>query len=192
MITVKVGPKPKISREMVLDAAFEVAREQGADKIFARTVAEKLSCSTQPVMFHFKTIEELKRAVYKKVDAFHAEYVMNITSDEPLRDFGLNFIRFAAKEKNLFKFLFQSNGIGKISVTELLEGAEFEPILKILADGAEIDLGGARNVFKSLFLFVLGYASMLGNNSMIFDEEQIKRDLDMLFKGAVYAVKNDI
>lgn len=187
----KVGPKPKISQEMVLNAAFEVAREQGAEKIFARTVAEKLGCSTQPVMFHFKTIEELKRAVYRKADAFHAEYVMHITSNEPMRDFGLNFIRFAAEEKNLFRFLFQSDGIGKISVTQLLEGAEFEPILNILADGAGIDAGGARKVFKSLFLFVLGYASMLGNNSMIFDEDQITQDLNMIFKGAVYAVKKE-
>ena len=42
-------PKPKITREMVIDAAFEVARETGAENINARTVSKKLNCSTQPV-----------------------------------------------------------------------------------------------------------------------------------------------
>ena len=56
--------KVKVTKEMILDAAFAVARETGAENISARTVSERLHCSTQPVMYHFATIEELKRAVY--------------------------------------------------------------------------------------------------------------------------------
>lgn len=52
-------PKPKITRDMVVDAAFEVARKTGAENINARTVSKKLNCSTQPVMYHFATIEAL-------------------------------------------------------------------------------------------------------------------------------------
>ena len=66
--------KVKATKEMIIDAAFEIARETGAENINARTVSEKLNCSTQPVMYHFATIEELKRAVYKKSDCYHSEY----------------------------------------------------------------------------------------------------------------------
>ena len=71
-------PKPKITKNMVIDAAFEVAREAGGENINARTVAKKLNCSTQPVMYHFATIEELKQAVYAKSNWYHTEYLMNI------------------------------------------------------------------------------------------------------------------
>lgn len=54
-------PKVKITKEMIIDAAFEIARSEGAENINARTVSKKLGCSTQPVMYHFKTIEELKK-----------------------------------------------------------------------------------------------------------------------------------
>ena len=37
-------PKSKITRDMVIDAAFEVAREAGGENINARTVAKKLNC----------------------------------------------------------------------------------------------------------------------------------------------------
>ena len=50
-------PKVKVTKDMVIDAAFEIAREAGAENINARTVAKKLNCSTQPVMYHFATIE---------------------------------------------------------------------------------------------------------------------------------------
>ena len=50
-------PKAKITRDMIIDAAFEIARNEGAENINARNVSKQLSCSTQPVMYHFKTIE---------------------------------------------------------------------------------------------------------------------------------------
>ena len=46
-------PKAKVTKDMIIDAAFEVARESGVENINARTVAKKLNCSTQPVMYHF-------------------------------------------------------------------------------------------------------------------------------------------
>ena len=55
--------KAKVTKEMIVDAAFAIAREAGAENINARTVSERLHCSTQPVMYHFATMEELKRTV---------------------------------------------------------------------------------------------------------------------------------
>lgn len=113
-------PKVKITKEMIIDAAFEIARSEGAENINARAVSKKLGCSTQPVMYHFKTIEELKKTVYVKADEYHSEYITNIQSENPMKDIGLNYIRFAETEKNLFRFLFQTNEfIGK-NISELI------------------------------------------------------------------------
>ena len=49
-------PKMRITKEMVVEAAVEIARQSGYENINARTVAGQLSCSTQPVMYHFATI----------------------------------------------------------------------------------------------------------------------------------------
>ena len=73
-------PRAKITKDMVIDAAFEIAREAGGENINARTVAKKLNCSTQPVMYHFATVDELRKAVYAKADGYHSEYLMNIES----------------------------------------------------------------------------------------------------------------
>lgn len=103
-------PRAKITKDMVVDAAFEIARTEGAEQINARTVSQKLGCSTQPVMYHFATIEDLKRAAYEKTDQFHTGYLMNVgeQSDGLLLGIGRNYIRFAIEEPNLFRFLFQS------------------------------------------------------------------------------------
>ncbi len=104
-------PKAKINREMIIDAAYEIVRESGEENINARNIAEKLGCSTQPVLYVFKTMDEIRECVYQKAAEYHSEYLMQIDeSDEnPMLVIGKNYIRFSVDERNLFRFLFQSN-----------------------------------------------------------------------------------
>ncbi len=181
-------PKAKITKEMIINAAFDIAREQGAEYINARSVAEKLGCSTQPVMYHFRTIEEIRRAAYEKADAYHSVALMNIQQENPMLGIGLNYVRFAAEEKNLFRFLFQSDSFGGQSMSEVMENENLAPITAIFAQEADLTEKQAGKVFKSLFLYVHGYASMLANNSMIYDEAAVQADLELIFDGLTAAV----
>ena len=101
-------PKAKITKEMIVDAAFEIVRKEGADKITARSVSEFLNCSTQPVLYYFSSIEDIKKAVYSKADEYHSNYIMGMEIDygNPMLTIGMNYIKFAIKEKELFRFLF--------------------------------------------------------------------------------------
>lgn len=184
-------PKTKITREMIVEAAFEIAREQGAEGINARAVAERLGCSTQPVMYQFKTVEELKRAAYKRADDYHSRYISRVQGEEPMKELGLNYIRFAVEERHLFRFLFQSDGFLASSITQLPEAEELQGVLDIIAKEAELSLAQVKEVFRMLFLWVHGCASLLANNALDFDEEALAGDLDMLMYGAVAAVKGE-
>lgn len=182
-------PKAKITREMIIDAGFEVARESGIEQVNARTVSGRLGCSTQPVMYHFKTVEEIKKAVYQKADAYHTAYLMDIHGDNPMLEIGLSYIRFAQKEKRLFRLLFQSDGFSGKSITDLINAEELNPILTVLGESAGVDAAQAKTIFRSLFLLVHGYASMFANNSMEYDENTVMSDLTRAFAGACYASK---
>ena len=122
-------PRAKITKDMVVDAAFAVARKTGLENINARTVSNELNCSTQPVMYHFETIEALKRAAYKKADEYHTEYLINIpeTREDVMLGIGLNYIRFAVAEPNLFRFLFQSGFAAGHSLLDMINSEELMP-----------------------------------------------------------------
>ena len=62
-------PKAKISKEMIIEEAFQIARTEGVDKITARRISERLNCSTQPVLYYFATVEEIKTAVCLRAKA---------------------------------------------------------------------------------------------------------------------------
>ena len=186
-------PKAKITKEMVLEAAFAVARETGADNINARTVAEKLGCSTQPVLYHFATIAELKRAVYAKTDWFHTEYLLRPAGpqEDPLLSIGLNYIRFAVREPHLFRLLFQSGLASENSLPAMVDSQELVPVLSAMQEGMGVGPQQTKEIFLTLALFVHGYASLLANNSLQYEEALIRHQLEKVYTGAVYAAQEE-
>ena len=187
-------PKPRITKDMVIDAAFEVARETGAENINARTVSEKLKCSTQPIMYHFATIEELKIAAFERADQFHTAYLMNVAGneDEIMLGIGLNYIRFAVDEPNLFRFLFQSGYAEGNSLLEMINSEGLMPVLAAMQQGMNLDLDQTKEVFITLAMFVHGYASIIANNSLAFDEKLIAKHLERVYTGAILAMREEL
>lgn len=184
-------PKARISKDMIVNAAFEIARESGVDAITARTVASRLNCSTQPVMYQFATIGELRKVVYQKADQFHSEYIRAGQGDydDAFLEIGMRYIHFASEEKNLFKLLFQTDAFGDASMGQLVESPEISDLLNMIISMADIELDQARVLFTALFLEVHGYASMLANNAMSLDEAQAQHILKATFDGVLSTVK---
>ena len=185
--------KVKATKQMIIEAAFEIAREAGAENVNARTVSEKLNCSTQPIMYHFATIEELKRAVYKKADEFHSDYLMNISGNrnDAMLGIGLNYIRFAIKEPHLFRFLFQSDFFSGNTMLELIDADELIPVLSAMQEALGMGMEQTKNVFLTVFLFAHGYASIIANNSLKCDEALISAQLERAYKGEISAPQGD-
>lgn len=185
-------PKAKITKDMVIAAAFEVARETGADNINARTVSKKLNCSTQPVMYHFATIEDLKKAAYKKTDEYHTQYLMSIPETQNVMlGIGLNYIRFAVEEPHLFRFLFQSGFVPQNSLIEMINAEELLPVICAMQAETGMNREQTKEIFITLAMFVHGYASILANNSLEYDETLAAKQLEQVYAGAAFAVKKE-
>lgn len=184
-------PKPKITRDMVVDAAFEVARKTGAENINARTVSKKLNCSTQPVMYHFATIEALKKAAYAKSDRYYTEYLMNIEKPQKgiMLGIGLNYIRFAIEEPHLFRFLFQSGFATENSLPEMIDSAELKPVISAMQNAVGMSLEQTKEAFLTISMFAHGYASIIANNSLEYDEKLAAAHLEQAYRGALLAVQ---
>ena len=126
-------PKVKITKEMVLNAAFEITRAEGIEAINAKNVAAYLKCSTQPVMYNFATIEELKLAVFDKAFEYMKKRVVfpkGKKSEYPMREVGLDYIAFARSEPNIFRLLFESSYAERCPVDDLGIDLDFQPVIE--------------------------------------------------------------
>ena len=183
-------PKVKITKKMVEEASFEVIRVGGHENLNARTIAEYLGCSTQPVLYTFKTVNEIREAAYELADRYHTEFIMPKETDEnPMLALGLNYVRFGHEEKNLFRFLFQTDKFGGKDIGTLLGDPGLSGILAVVAAGLEVEIEQAREMFLAFFCVAHGLASLLANNSMEYDEEQCKTMLENVFFGMISSKK---
>ncbi len=162
-----MGPKVKITKEMILDAAFEVAREKGIDAINAKVVAARLHCSTQPVLYNFSAIRELKEAVCDRAWDYLNESIFSKVPKEgnPLREVGTAYVRMARNEPELVKALFQSGLEQKRSFEQISSRMGLQDIMPRFAawmgiDGTEVQKEWAIRFFMiredtKLFHFLL-------------------------------------
>ena len=185
-------PKTRVIEEKIISAAIEVVRNSGFENINARAVSAQLRCSTQPVMYHFSTIDNLKKAVYRQVDRLHTEYMMNIPPGQnPILGIGLNYIRFAVEEPQLFRFLFQSGFAEENSLMEMVDSEELVPVLSAMQKGAGLSMKKTKYVFITVAMFAHGYASIIANNHLEFDEKMIAEHLERTWNGAVLAAEQE-
>ena len=181
-------PKTRITKDMIIKAAIEIAKQSGYESINARTVSEHLHCSTQPVMYHFSTIDALKRAAYAQVDHLHSEYMMTmIPEQDPILGIGLNYIRFAVEEPRLFRFLFQSGYAEENSLLEMIDSEELIPVLAVMQAGSGLSMEKTKQVFLTVALFAHGYASIIANNGLEYDEKLVAEHLEQAWNGAFLA-----
>jgi AcrR family transcriptional regulator len=182
-------PQAKVTREMILDAAFEVVRTEGHEALTARRLAEYLHCSTQPVLYQFDSVSQIREETYRRADAYHTAYLTEGLEKErdPLLALGLRYIRFGAEEKALFRFLFQSGYAKENSMLEMIDSSELEPVLGAMQEGTGLDREKTRQVFLTVALFAHGYASIIANNGLEYDEDLIAEHLERAWNGAFLA-----
>ncbi len=106
---------------------------------------------------------------------------------DPILGIGLNYIRFAVEEPQLFRFLFQSGYAEEHNLPEMVDSEELAPVLAAMQKGTGLRLEKTRNIFITVALYAHGYASIIANNHLEFDEKQIAEHLERAWNGAVLA-----
>lgn len=169
-------PKVKTTREMIINAAFEITRESGIDAVNAKNVANYLRCSTQPVMYNFETIEELKLTVFDKAFDYMKEQVVfpkGKRSEYPMREVGLDYISFARREPNLFKLLFESSYSERCPVDDLGVDLDFQPVIEAFAKFLNTGVEEARAEWLIRYFMVHGIACRIVNQKVDYSDEQL-------------------
>lgn len=183
-------PKPKISKEKILEAAFNLTREKGWENINARSLASQLSCSTQPIFRIYKDMAELKGDLFAYIEGFYDQYIESrIDPENIFFSIGMAYIGFSKEEPNLFKMLFMSNNFKTGSFLEMLEGEENSVIAERIAAANHITIENAKYVFMETWLFTHGIASMIATNSCSFQNNEIAQMLHNAFMGFLKLIK---
>ncbi len=169
-----------ITKEIIINTAFEMVRKEGFAVLSARNIAKQIGCSTQPIYWLYKNMNDLKAEVCQKA-LLHLKNEMcqyKKTNDDFL-DLGLGYIRIAHTEPTLFKAFYMDN-IMKIQMTDIIpENKEVIELMKNTEDFKKMSDEEIKNIFFRSWMLVHGIASLVAVGMFVYDEEKI---LDILNK----------
>lgn len=168
------------SKEEMIEAAFQLVRKDGLDALTARNLAARIGCSTQPIMYRFPNLAELRDLVCKRADEYHTAYLL---ADNNLLGIGLRYIEFAGKETNLFRLLFQSGHFDGVNLTDMLEAPEVAQMVEATSRELSLPKDAALSAFEALYVAVHGYASLIANNAITYDPIAIEKTLTVIAEG---------
>ena len=182
----------KITKEMILNTAFEIAREKGFEKISNRELAKKMNCSIRPIYYQFKNVEELNKELYKKIERYFYEFLIdNMIKDVPLyKQIGINYIKFAIAENNLFKFLFMTEIKDEPSAFITTDEKGFEEVVKAIKISTKLSDKDIKSFHIKMWIFAHGIATLSATNSVKFTDEQIQDLLSQEFQALMLLEEN--
>lgn len=182
----------KVTKDMILNAAFEIARKEGIEKISNRELAKKLKCSIRPIYYQFENVEEMQKELYLKIEKYFYQFLMdNLVDDIPkYKQIGLHYIKFAQKEKKLFQILFMDELGLSPNAFILKSGKDYEDIEKLIRISTNLSDEDIKDFHAKMWIFTHGIATLVANNTIHLEEEQIKELLSSEFQALMLLEEN--
>lgn len=153
-------PKIKFTKDDILNAAYDVMKQNGIKHISARRIAEKFKGSTAPIYANFSTIDELKKEVIRMAEEKLNEYLYRDYTGRELFDAAMGFIKFARDEKELFRaiFLDAAEGFSDLFDKTMRVLLKEEIVLKSFP---KLSFTQAKDGIERLWVHLFGYATLV-------------------------------
>ena len=160
--------KKQTPREMILDAALALLREGGMEAVSVTALARRLGCSTQPIYLSFSGMDALRKALANEATNL---FIQEMESDGGADLYGMAYIRFAQREKELFRFLFLRQDAFE-EVREALKPM-MERSMAALMEEYHISHEQADYLHDQLWMHAHGIASMIATEFCHWNMEKV-------------------
>ncbi len=150
-----------------------IKKKKGKTALTARAIAEELGVSTQPIFTCFHTMEEAEEEVYKAAEKLFHEYTLKgIQEKIPFLEFGMQYIRFAREEPELYRMLFLEKRDEKHGALEEMYHSQ-----KLVRDSLKqiyrIGEEEADRYFRDMWLVVHSLATLIVTSGCPYPDKEI-------------------
>lgn len=166
-------PKPKYTKEEIIDAAVDVVREKGESALTARELGNKLGTTSRPIFTAFKNMDELKQAVLFRSNEIMLQYRKKAFKNRAIpryKAIGVSYIEFAAKEKNLFKLRFMRD---RTNESYNFENEYDSETLSTVMEQTGLNEEKSNLFHTEMWIYTHGIATMIATSYIEWTPEQI-------------------
>lgn len=185
-----MAPKNKFTKEEMVAAALRVVRAKGFDGLTAKTMAEELGTSTQPIFTGFGSMDGVRQEVYAAAVRVYDGYAnAGLREKIPFFGVGMQYIRFAREEPELYRLLFltrtqdkERSAMSAMQHLQVLVRPTLMEVYRITAEEADL-------YFRDLWLVVHSLATLIVTGDCPYSDQEIGRILTGVSVSICKAIK---
>lgn len=171
-------PKAKITKQMILNTVLEITQESGFEAVNARSIANRLQCSTRPIFTCYENMEELKKDFLNFAFEYYSQYVDHYCKtaavDAPLH-LPISYIAFAREQTYLFKLIFMSDmDLNMETTNDFYNEIGNEEKAKAFSNMVGVTFEKGKQIFLDLFLYAHGIAVLTATGKISLDNRSIE------------------
>lgn len=176
-------PKQRITKEMVVTAAFEIARSGGMEQVMVKNIADRIGCSVQPIYSYCKNMEGLRQDVTRQVDLFIRQYVRtHIDKNDIFRSTGKAYIQLAKEEPYLFGIFILHRREGISSLDDLYKEEASPQTAALIADELHISIEQAKQLHLNMLIYTIGIGTIFSVTTPGISPDEIYTQQEMAYR----------
>lgn len=185
-------PKPKFTREEMVEAALELVARRGAEALTARELGAALGSSARPIFTVFRSMDELQQAVREAAMRRFEQFVRQPVADMPVcKQVGLQMVRFAMQEPKLYQLLFMQENRSAASFDDVFGalGPTAQTCIELLQAQYDLSQPDARRLFENVWIYTFGVGALCATRVCRFCEEALGQMLTTEFQAMLRFVQ---
>ena len=173
-----MAPRNNFTKEEMVAAALRVVRSKGIDGLTAKTMASALGTSTQPIFTAFGSMEGVRQAVYAAAIRVYDDYTnAGLQRETPFLGVGMQYIRFAQEEPELYRLLFLARAQTQERHTTTSMRHLQEKVCPMLMSIYHITAEEAEFYFRNLWLVVHSLSTLIVTGDCPYNQQEIEQIL---------------
>lgn len=188
-------PKPKFTKEKIVQTALDIVSQKGAEALTAKELGDALGSSARPIFTVFNSMgevqEEVRAAAMHRFESF-AEYTL---PDMPLfKQVGMRMVLFGAKEPKLYQLLFMQENRSAVSFDDVFGelGPTAETCIALIQDEYGMSKDDAKLLFENVWIYTFGVGALCATRVCRFSEERLGQMLSTEFRAMMLLVKSGV
>lgn len=186
-------PKPKFSKEEIIEKSIVLIEEKGTDALTARELGKYLGSSSCPIFTVFTDMEELRGEVSIRAKQIFDEYMAVAEKYEPTYKMrGLQWVKFSAEHPKLFELLLMRKTGIHSNIMNAVNALPFggEKDIELIMRDYNATREQAERLFGQMWIYTFGLCVITSKNVCDFSLREVSDKLGEIFNGMVYVIKN--
>lgn len=187
-------PKPKFTKDEIVQAALEVVSQKGVEALTAKELGDALGSSARPIFTVFRSMKEVQDEVRAAAMRRFERFAAQTLPDMPLfKQVGMQMVLFGAKEPKLYQLLFMQENHNAASFDDVFGalGPTAETCIQLLRNAHGLTEAESRLLFETVWIYTFGIGALCATGTCRFSEQRLGEMLSTEFQAMLLFVKPD-